>query len=47
MNPYLSLNGQCEEAFELYEQSLGAQVGAMPYRDPTGAAAAIPSIVEA
>jgi PhnB protein len=27
MNPYLSFNGQCEAAFEFYEQCLGAQRG--------------------
>ena len=27
VNPYLSFNGQCEEAFKLYEQCLGGQLG--------------------
>jgi PhnB protein len=27
MNPYLSFNGDCEAAFKLYEECLGAQVG--------------------
>ena len=27
VNPYLSFKGQCEAAFKLYEQCLGAQVG--------------------
>jgi PhnB protein len=27
MNPYLSFNGQCEEAFKFYEQCLGARLG--------------------
>jgi len=27
VNPYLSFNGQCEAAFKLYEQVLGAQLG--------------------
>jgi PhnB protein len=29
MNPYLSFKGDCEAAFRFYEQSLGAQVGAI------------------
>jgi PhnB protein len=29
MNPYLSFNGQCEEAFTLYERVLGGQLGNM------------------
>ena len=29
MTPYLSFNGQCEAAFELYERCLGAQRGAI------------------
>jgi PhnB protein len=29
MNPYLSFKGQCEAAFRLYEQCLGARVGTM------------------
>jgi uncharacterized glyoxalase superfamily protein PhnB len=27
VNPYLSFNGQCEAAFEFYEQCLGGQLG--------------------
>jgi len=27
MNPYLSFNGDCEAAFKLYEQCLGAKLG--------------------
>ena len=27
MTPYLSFNGQCEEAFKFYEQCLGGQLG--------------------
>ena len=27
MNPYLSFNGQCEEAFKFYEQALGGRMG--------------------
>jgi PhnB protein len=27
VNPYLSFKGECEAAFKLYEQCLGAQVG--------------------
>jgi len=27
VNPYLSFNGQCEEAFKLYERVLGGQLG--------------------
>ena len=29
MNPYLSFDGRCEEAFRFYEQCLGAEVGAI------------------
>jgi PhnB protein len=29
MNPYLSFKGDCEVAFKFYEQSLGAQPGAL------------------
>ena len=29
VNPYLSFNGQCEEAFTLYERVLGGQLGNM------------------
>jgi PhnB protein len=29
MTPYLSFNGQCEEAFRFYERCLGAKVGAI------------------
>jgi PhnB protein len=29
VNPYLSFNGQCEEAFTLYERVLGGQLGDM------------------
>lgn len=29
MNPYLSFKGDCEAAFRFYEQSLGAEVGAI------------------
>ncbi len=32
LNPYLSFNGQCEEAFRFYEQCLGAKITfMMPY----------------
>lgn len=27
LNPYLSFNGQCEEAFKFYEQCLGGKIG--------------------
>ncbi|SFN35617.1 VOC family protein [Nitrosospira briensis] len=27
LNPYLSFNGQCEEAFRFYEQCLGGKIG--------------------
>jgi PhnB protein len=27
VHPYLSFNGQCEEAFRVYEQCLGGQIG--------------------
>jgi PhnB protein len=29
MNPYLSFKGDCEAAFKFYEQSLGAELGAL------------------
>jgi PhnB protein len=29
MSPYLSFNGQCEEAFRFYESCLGAQLGGL------------------
>ena len=29
VNPYLSFKGDCEAAFKLYEQCLGAQIGAI------------------
>jgi PhnB protein len=29
LNPYLSFNGQCEAAFEFYEQCLGGKIDAM------------------
>src|SRR5688500_6019891 len=29
MNPHLSFNGQCEEAFKFYERCLGGQLGAI------------------
>jgi len=34
LNPYLSFNGQCEEAFRFYERSLGGKIIAMvTYKD--------------
>jgi PhnB protein len=29
MNPYLSFNGDCEEAFRVYEKTLGGRLGAI------------------
>ena len=29
MNPYLSFDGTCEEAFKFYERCFGGQVGAL------------------
>jgi len=29
MNPYVTFNGQCEEAFKFYERSLGGKIQAM------------------
>ena len=29
MNPYLSFNGRCEEAFNFYQQCLGGEIGAI------------------
>jgi PhnB protein len=32
LNPYLTFNGQCEEAFKFYEKALGGKIQAMfPY----------------
>jgi len=37
LNPYLSFNGQCEEAFKFYERVLGGKiVFSMPYKDAPG-----------
>jgi PhnB protein len=34
LNPYLTFNGQCEEAFRFYEKFLGAKIPfSMTYRD--------------
>lgn len=33
IHPYLNFNGQCEEAFRLYERCLGGKIGfMMPYK---------------
>ncbi|MGH8495890.1 MAG: VOC family protein [Gammaproteobacteria bacterium] len=37
LNPYLSFNGQCEEAFNFYAQCLGGKIVAMlPFGDSPG-----------
>ena len=43
MTPYLSFNGQCEEALGFYERSLGAKVGAVFRYEGTPLAQQVPS----
>ena len=43
MTPYLSFNGQCEEALRFYERCLGAQVGAVFRYEGTPLAKQVPS----
>jgi PhnB protein len=38
MNPYLTFDGQCEEAFKLYEKVLGGKIVAMMSHEGTPAA---------
>ena len=33
LNPYLSFNGQCEEAFKFYQKVLGGELTAMRYQE--------------
>ena len=42
MIPYLSFNGQCEEALSFYERSLGAKVGAVFRYEGTPLAQQVP-----
>ena len=42
MTPYLSFNGQCEEAFKFYEQCLGGQLGTIFRYAETPLAARVP-----
>jgi PhnB protein len=38
LNPYLNFNGQCEEAFQFYQQCLGGKLEAMVPHEGTPAA---------
>jgi PhnB protein len=42
LNPYLTFNGQCEEAFTLYAQVLGGKIAAMIPHACTPAAKGVP-----
>lgn len=42
LNPYLTFNGDCEEAFRFYEQCLGGKIGAMLPHEGTPAAEHVP-----
>jgi PhnB protein len=41
-NPYLLFDGQCEEAFKFYEQTLGGKIEAMLTHEGTPAACSVP-----
>jgi PhnB protein len=41
-NPYLLFDGQCEEAFKFYEQTLGGKIEAMLTHEGTPAACNVP-----
>jgi len=41
-NPYLSFNGDCEEAFKFYEQLLGGKIEAMFRHEGSPAASHVP-----
>jgi PhnB protein len=42
LNPYLSFNGQCEEAFTMYQRVLGGKITAMFPHEGTPAAEHVP-----
>jgi PhnB protein len=42
LNPYLTFNGQCEEAFKFYEKCLGGKITMMVTHESTPAAAKVP-----
>jgi PhnB protein len=42
INPYLSFNGNCEEAFKFYEKTLGGKIEAMIPHEGTPAADFVP-----
>lgn len=41
-NPYLLFDGQCEEAFKFYEQTLGGKIESMLTHEGTPAAGSVP-----
>ena len=43
LNPYLTFNGQCEEAFKFYAQCLGGKIEAMMTHKGTPAEAHVPA----
>ena len=43
LNPYLTFNGQCEEAFKFYEKCLGGKIEAMFTHEGTPAEQHVPS----
>jgi PhnB protein len=43
LTPYLTFNGQCEEAFRFYEQCLGGRIEAMMPHEGTPAAEHVPA----
>ena len=43
LNPYLSFNGQCEEAFKFYEKALGGKVVGMITHEGTPAEDHVPA----
>ncbi len=43
VNPYLFFDGQCQEAFEFYENLLGGKIVAMTTHEGTPAAAHVPA----
>ncbi|SRR5260370_40492240 len=42
LNPYLTFNGQCEEAFKFYEKALGGKIVGMMRHEGTPAAEQVP-----
>ena len=43
LNPYLTFNGNCEEAFKAYAKILGAEIAAMLAHEGTPAEASTPT----